>query len=366
MCTRHEVSKESKDEKQSCPYGKDKNEQKPDKWYSRLLRGGARPSRRDVTTATAEEEDEAFWFKFYRAYDALCTPVILGEIERKSLDVIIVYANTAACDFTGYDPGEMSKESNPDGIIGRSVTELMEQRLCDNHAGFVASWLSRRDNESAPKRRGSSDGNAHIEKDDSGMKEVEGISRRVMIVTKNGKSVSTDAALSFFTSSGLKKVVGIFSFKEAEELQTLSFEGLSFALEYKPANSGSAISVDVETPNSLSDFESDKKWRIVTVSQGVELTEKDRAAIKRLIRTQIFNNLGSGSCGSGLDVSFVETDKHSLSDASVSKISSTLVTSINSAKCAENMYLSVSTSRADFERDGILSLCSVEISEQKH
>ena len=324
------------------------------KWYTKVFGCGAK---KKVKTTTAAEEDEAFWSTFYRAYTALCTPVILGEIERKSLDVKIVYANTAAFDFTGYDPGELS-ESNPNGLIGRSVTELMEQSLSDAHAGFVASWLCRRGMVSSEiKEEEENEGG-------DGMQAVEGISRRVTMITSDGRALGTDAALSFFTSSGLNKVIGIFSFKSAEDLDIISLKGLTFSLEYVPARLKSAYSktvwyVEVEPPSLLSEFSKDDLWKIKPMSEGVELTPNDIASIKSLIRKQVFAHLGKFSADSDLDVTFVENDRHSLSRSSMDKVFSTLVSSINDAKSDQNMHLSVSSGRAD-ERAGICSFKSFD------
>lgn len=328
-----------------------------EKWYTRVFGCGKKEK---VKTTTAAEEDEAFWSTFYRAYTALCTPVILGEIERKSLDVKIVYANTAAFDFTGYDPGEVS-ESNPNGLIGRSVTELMEQNLSDAHAGFVASWLCRRGMVSSDTKEATSmDGGG--EEEDGSMKAVEGISRRVTMITSDGRALGTDAALSFFTSSGLNKVIGIFSFKSAEDLDIISLKGLTFSLEYVPARLKTAYAktvwyVEVEPPSLLSEFSKDDLWRIKPMSEGVELTSGDISSIKSLIRKQVFAHLGKFSADSDLDVTFVENDKHSLSRSSMDKIFSTLVSSINDSKSDKNMHLSVSSGRAD-ERAGICSFKS--------
>jgi hypothetical protein len=347
MCTRHDALLQGTNKKTlGCPHnngvheiskGINKNKQLPKKkWYSRFLRCGAQ-QQNNVRNTTAMEEDDAFWFKFYRAYDALCTPVILGEIERNTMDVKIIYANTAALDFTGYEPGEISIEFNPNGLIGRSVTELMEEKLSDSHAGYVANWLHRREEASSRTICTDSDSSR---RDANKMKEVKGISRMITIVAKDGRPMRTDASLSFFTSSGLKKTVGIFSFKESEDLEILSLEGLSFNLEYKPLGSDIAYHVVVVPPVALSDFKSEKKWAITAVSAGIALTEQDKTIIKNLIRKQIFHHIGKILYGSGLDMTFVDDDMNSFSDSSMQQISATLMSAINDTRCRENMHLS--------------------------
>jgi len=298
----------------------------------------------------AMDADQAFWATFYRAYDALCTPVILGEIEKHTLDVRIVYANQAACDFTGYELGEVST-LNPNGLLGRSVTELMEESLSVAHSGFVSSWLARRGIVSSNTSLNSSHGissASKVESHDSSeegdeMKEVEGITRRVAMVTIDGRSLTTDAALSFFTAKGLKKVIGIFSFKSAEELKIVSFKGLTFNLQYKnDKKSSTSYYIVVNPPASLSDFSDDDLWRVTAVSAGIVLKSGDLKAIKDLIRKQVFRHLSKISCGSGLDVTYVEKDKHVLSSREMRKAHNAIIESINDSPTQENMQMSVS------------------------
>jgi hypothetical protein len=277
--------------------------------------------------------------------------VILGEIEKKSLDVKIIYANTAACDFTGYHPGEMTFD-NPKGLLGRSVTELMEQELSDAHPSYIENWLNRRGIVSSSRNTSiRSVGSTDSAFSEGGqMKEVEGISRRVTIVNIDGRVLPAEAALSFFTARGIKKVVGIFSFKAAETLDTVSFEGLAFNLQFKPVNSDNSFYVVVDTPSRLSDFVSDEKWRITVVSEGLTLEEKDKVVIRNLIRKQVFHHIGKISCGSGLDLTFVDEDKHCLSEVPMKQLSTNLKASINDSRGEKNMHLTCSD-RVDDRND---------------
>ena len=315
--------------------------------YARIFGCGAGKRKK---MAKAMDADQAFWATFYRAYDALCTPVILGEIEKHTLDVRIVYANQAACDFTGYELGEVST-LNPNGLLGRSVTELMEESLSVAHSGFVSSWLARRGIVSSNTSLNSSHGissASKVESHDSSeegdeMKEVEGITRRVAMVTIDGRSLTTDAALSFFTAKGLGKVIGIFSFKSAEELKIVSFKGLTFNLQYKnDKKSSTSYYIVVNPPASLSDFSDDDLWRVTAVSAGIVLKSGDLKAIKDLIRKQVFRHLSKISCGSGLDVTYVEKDKHVLSSREMRKAHNAIIESINDSPTQENMQMSVS------------------------
>jgi PAS domain-containing protein len=324
-------------------------------WYANLGCCG----RKSLTEAMIA--DEAFWATFYRAYDALCTPVILGEIETDTLDVRIVYANTAACDFTGYGAGEVST-FNPNGLVGRSVTELMEVNLADAHSGFVERWLGRRGIVSSETHGKSS--NASQEMDDSirnnAMKQVEGISRRVAMVTIDGRSLTTDAALSFFTAKGLKKVIGIFSFKSAEDLEVISFKGLTFNLQYRPdKKSKTGYYVVVEPPHSLSQFSDDDAWKVTAVSAGIVLKSGDLKTIKELIRKQIFLHLSKISCGSGLDVTYVEKDAHAVDSRDMRKAHTAIVNSINDSQTQENMHMS-----AEYRRKGVSDIDQIESIEE--
>lgn len=318
-------------------------------WYARLFAGCTFQSRSQrKLLGVALKEDKAFWATVYRAYDALCTPVILGEIEMETLDVKIVYANAAACDLTGYDAGEKSW-TNPNGMIGRSITELMEDSLSNAHAGFVEGWLYRRGmlktsssisihiSSSAETDR-SRHSTAHVR-----MKKVEGISRRLTIVTSDGRLLSVDAALSFFTARGLGKVVGIFSFKSAEKHEVVSFRGISFNLKYRPDNSTNACYVVVVNPPAkVSEFSSDDKWQITSVTEGFVLSETDRLAIKELVREQIFYHLSKICYASKLDVTYIDSYLHALSASKFRNARVNLVDSINSSKSEKNMHLAAS------------------------
>ena len=332
-----------------------KPQRRSQSWFSRLFSRGKRKRK----LANAMDADETFWSTFYRAYDALCTPVILGEIERDTLDVKIVYANQSACEFTGYSPGKVSVR-NPKGLVGRSVTELMEVTLADAHSGFVESWLIRRgigsSRDSSMHSTGSADSENSFTRRNVNT-QVEGISRRVAMVTIDGRSLTTDAALSFFTAKGLKKVIGIFSFKSAEELKVISFKGLTFNLQYKnDKKSSTSYYIVVNPPASLSDFSDDDLWRVTAVSAGIVLKSGDMKAIKDLIRKQVFRHLSKISCGSGLDVTYVEKDKHALSSHDMRKAHSALINSINDSPNQENMHMSVSSTRA--VKNGLQQLAS--------
>ena len=332
--------------------------QKPDKhvkpkrqkqpWYVRLAKCVCRSQRKKEKMEKAMDADQAFWATFYRAYDALCTPVILGEIEKHTLDVRIVYANQAACDFTGYELGERSKR-NPHGLVGRSVMDLMEEDLKYSHTGYVAGWLQRR---GILKSHDTSmhSGSESESTDRNRMKAVEGISRRVTMMTRDGRLKSADAALSFFTAKGLKKVVGIFSFLAAEELDVVRLSGLTFHMQYKPPYSDEQYYVVVNPPDTLNDFSEDEEWRITAVSEGIILKTGDLNAIKQLIRNQIFYHLSKISIGSGLDITFVKSDKLTLSHSDMRKTHAALVESINDSKSQENMHMSVSKSKKRAER----------------
>lgn len=303
-------------------------------------------------SASSAEIDSCFWNTFYKAYTALCTPVIVGEINRKTLDVIVVYANHAAEQITGYNSGHMTL-MNPDGFIGRSVTDLMTKTKGDAHAGYVAGWLFRQGVISAQScnsiRPAESSGN-----DD--MQQVEGISRRVELMTKDGTSLNVDASLSFFTTQTMKKVVGIFSFKSAEELNVLSFDGLVFNILYLQPGSDDPTYVCIKPPTRLSEFDTDSCWNIAPVSNDIPLTMENLDEIRRFVRRQIFYHLGRVSVGSRLDITFAEKkDKTSLSEVDIGQIVGAMSKAINESKSDANMFFAVSSNTSEDRYD----ICSV-------
>jgi hypothetical protein len=153
------------------------------------------------------EEHRDYWAGFFQAYSTMDTPIFAGEIKQGTHDVTISYANRPALQLTGYNQGLFDDE-NPDGIIGRSVNDLMPDSDVVSHEEHIKTWLAR-----YRWKQPIASSSDYLLKPP-----IENRVRPVKIKTPDGGVKIVNAKLSFFSPLDRgNKVLGIFSFTEADE-----------------------------------------------------------------------------------------------------------------------------------------------------
>lgn len=165
-----------------------------------------------------EAEHENYWEGFYAACFAFTTPLILGEIQRGTHDVIITHINEPASDFLGYDRAPYD-DDHPNGILGRSVKGLMPDNKRESHEGYVSHWLRGRrgrhafGSNSQDNAQQSPSNSSSYTMSFNAPPPVVNTTRLVEIKHADGSIKQVNATLSFFSPLGRgHKVVGMFVF----------------------------------------------------------------------------------------------------------------------------------------------------------